>query len=213
MVSRLPLHLRSERALAEYFEGLKFSSESEGLGVESVNIVRAVGDMKELLEQRTERLRALEVAWSRYLGNPVPVEGPKAVFGYEATKEVERILEPHSVDEHPVGSHDPDRGNGNGTGRLVDFGDDERDSLDEDERDLEARLLNPSRPHILNPSRARPQFRPTIFSKRVDALDWYAEQFRAADELVKKRRKGKFRPTGVAFVTFETLAAAVSSCL
>ena len=65
MVTALPPHLRSERALAEYFEGIKLgaSGESEGLSVESVTVVRAVGGMKELLERRTKTLRTLEVAW------------------------------------------------------------------------------------------------------------------------------------------------------
>lgn len=222
MVTALPPHLRSERALAEYFEGIKLgaSGESEGLSVESVTVVRAVGGMKELLERRTKTLRALEVAWSRYLGNPVPVEGPKAVFGYNPSVEVERIVEPTvSRDEDDEDDHDengsPVEGrNGTPEGRLVDIeggGRPSRGPLEDPlEDDLEARLLTPTRATIINPSRKRPKLRTTWFGRKVDALDWYAEQFRLADEDVKTRRQGKFRPTGVAFVTFESLAAAVS---
>ncbi|KWU44595.1 DUF221-domain-containing protein, partial [Rhodotorula sp. JG-1b] len=160
MVTSLPPHLRSERALADYFEKRRSGSSAveSGLAVESVVVTRAIGSMRELLERRTRALTTLEEAWSKYLGNPVPVEGKKAM----------------------------------------------RDSDD----DLEARLLSPARPSIVNPSRKRPRIRPHWFTTKVDALDYYAEQFRRADEAVRRRRKGKFRPTGVAFVTFQTMAAA-----
>ncbi|KAK4703754.1 calcium permeable stress-gated cation channel, partial [Phenoliferia sp. Uapishka_3] len=220
MVTALPPHLRSERALAEYFEGIHLgaSGDSEGLSVESVTVVRAVGGMKELLEQRTKALRDLEIAWSRYLGNPVPIEGPKAVFGYIPAAEVERINEESpspSVEEDDVQdtTSPMDLRSGGREGRLVEIDGEGTESrggplATPNEDDLEARLLTPSRATIINPSRKRPTFRPTWFGKKVDALDWYAEKFRSADELVRKRRQGKFRPTGVAFITFESLAAA-----
>ncbi|KPV72603.1 uncharacterized protein RHOBADRAFT_29756 [Rhodotorula graminis WP1] len=167
MVTSLPPHLRSERALADYFEGLQLgpastSSSSRGgggLAVESVVVTRATGSMRELLERRTRALVTLEQAWAKYLGNP-------------------------DDEEETDGAR--------------------RDADD----DLEARLLSPSRPTIVNPARKRPTLRPHWFAKKVDALDHYAEQFRRADEAVRKRRRGKFRPTGVAFVTFQTIAAA-----
>lgn len=231
MVTSLPAHLRSERALAEYFEGIHLGLEGDsgGLGVESVVVVRAVGGMKELLERRTFELRRLEKAWCDWLGNPVKRMGKKAVFGYEPSKEVGRILEENdSGDTTPV---EQERTNGMGrNGRLVDIDDEEDVSrfeslarqnklivsldsiLQELDDDLEANLLKPasSRSKIINESKPRPTIRPSWFGKKVDALDYYAEQFRKSDEVVKTRRKGKFRPTGVAFVTFESLAAAVS---
>ena len=63
MVTRLPPHLRGEKALAEYFENM-------GLSVESVSICREVDSLKELLDRRTEALMKLERAWTKYLGNP-----------------------------------------------------------------------------------------------------------------------------------------------
>lgn len=221
MVTALPPHLRSERALAEYFEGIHLgaSGGSEGLTIESVTVVRAVGGMKELLERRTRALKTLEVAWCRYLGNPVPVEGPKAVFGYVPTVEVERIMEPATQEEDGDQAEREEHAGANGVreGRLVDAEEGERSArgpLDNpDDDDLEARLLTPTRATIINPSRKRPTLRTRWFGPKVDALDFYAEQFRLADDDVKRRRKGKFRPTGVAFVTFESLAAAVRSPL
>lgn len=120
MVSALPPHLRSERALAEYFEGIHIGLEGDvgGLGVESVVVVRAVGGMKELLERRTRALRTLEKAWCDWLGNPVMNHGTNAVFGYESTKEVERILDPEGKGS---GDSTPAAGGSNGVGRLVDL--------------------------------------------------------------------------------------------
>ncbi|BGP55728.1 hypothetical protein JCM8202v2_003335 [Rhodotorula sphaerocarpa] len=230
MVTSLPRHLRSERALADYFESIQLGPRPPpetldrpgspgpvpGLAVESVVVARAIGSMRQLLERRTRALMTLEVAWCDYLGNPVPVEGKKAVFGYERDAEVEAILHgptestrPSSTDARPNPSQPR-------TGRLVDVETEEEGADAETsegargdpEEDLEARLLTPARPAIVNPARKRPRIRPHWFTKKVDALDYYAEQFRLADEAVRRRRKGKFRPTGVAFVTFQTMAAA-----
>ncbi|GAA5962187.1 hypothetical protein JCM8115_006622 [Rhodotorula mucilaginosa] len=229
MVTSLPPHLRSERALADYFESLQLGPRAPaadrsgsaavvpGLAVESVVVTRAIGSMRELLERRTRALTTLEEAWSKYLGNPVPVEGKKAVFGYERDLEVEAIL------HGPVDAGPSAAGSNGGatsstepaTARLVDVDDEDHDHVGGDstemrdpDDDLEARLLSPARPSIVNPSRKRPRIRPHWFTKKVDALDYYTEQFRRADEAVRRRRKGKFRPTGVAFVTFQTMAAA-----
>lgn len=200
MCTNLPPHLRSERALAEYFEGIHLGDAegSSGLGVESVTVTRAVGSMTELLDKRTKALRKLEEAWSKYLGNPVTVDGPLSVSGYQPSVEVERILEPgNSPPPSPTEREAPSSSESiNGrTGRLIDVDDGGRDNqdLDDDDADLEARLLTPSRPSVVNPRRRRPMLRPGWLRKKVDALDYYAEQFRLADEEVKRRRKGRFR--------------------
>ncbi|KAK2460006.1 hypothetical protein APHAL10511_008012 [Amanita phalloides] len=67
LVTDLPLHLQGERPLAEYFENM-------GLAVESVNVCREVGSLKELLDMRTVALLELERAWVKYVGNPSTVE-------------------------------------------------------------------------------------------------------------------------------------------
>ncbi|PCH41949.1 DUF221-domain-containing protein [Wolfiporia cocos MD-104 SS10] len=67
MVSRLPAHLRGDRALAEYFEAM-------GLTVESVSVVREVGVLKALLDARTQALLRLEKAWVKYVGNPSVID-------------------------------------------------------------------------------------------------------------------------------------------
>ncbi|KAH7890363.1 hypothetical protein F5I97DRAFT_16920 [Phlebopus sp. FC_14] len=67
MVTSLPPYLRSERALAEYFENM-------GLSVESVSVCREITTLKILLDQRTRALLELESAWTKYVGNPSVVE-------------------------------------------------------------------------------------------------------------------------------------------
>ncbi|KAH9943319.1 uncharacterized protein BXZ73DRAFT_40317 [Epithele typhae] len=62
---------------------------------------------------------------------------------------------------------------------------------------------------LVLPNRKRPTIRPGWFSRKVDAIEYYEDKFREADELVKKRRRmGRFKPTHVAFVTFEKMSSA-----
>lgn len=154
MVTQLPQHLQSERALAEYFEHM-------GLSVESVSVCREVDSLQELLNFRTRALLKLESAWVNYLGNPsraVPVDS---------------VTQP-----------------------LV---------------DLDSGAVEDQRNRLVVPNRKRPTIRPGWFKSKVDALEYLEEQFKEADELVKKRRQsGKFKATHVAFVTFEKMSSAVS---
>ncbi|GAA6046727.1 hypothetical protein JCM3770_003137 [Rhodotorula araucariae] len=220
MVTALPPHLRSERALADYFEAIQLGPADPtgardsggvaagGLAVESVVVTRATGSMRELLERRTRALVTLEQAWAKYLGNPVPSDGSKAVFGYDRDREADAIIHGPAELSADTSVTEEQRGVGR-SGRLVDVDDGEDEEGDREQGDeLEAQLVSSARPTIVNPARKRPTLRPHWFGKKVDALDHYAEVFRRADEAVKKRRRGKFRPTGVAFVTFQTIAAA-----
>ena len=61
-ISRLPLHLRSERALADYWDNM-----GEGMIVESISVARQVTGLEELLVKRTEALQRLELAWTKYV--------------------------------------------------------------------------------------------------------------------------------------------------
>ncbi|KAI0638316.1 DUF221-domain-containing protein [Trametes polyzona] len=62
---------------------------------------------------------------------------------------------------------------------------------------------------LVLPNRKRPTVRPGWFKRKVDALEYYEQKFREADELVKKRRRsGRFKATHVAFVTFEKMSSA-----
>ncbi|KAG9047641.1 hypothetical protein FS837_001834 [Tulasnella sp. UAMH 9824] len=155
MVTNLPNHLQGERALAVYFENMN-------LPVESVNVVREVGGLKDLIDKRTQILLELESHWTNYVGNP-----------------------------STVAEYDPSQNVRTDTTLLVDV-------------DSEAQ-----RNRLVIPHRPRPTLRPGWFKKRVDALECLEAKFRAVDEQVlKKRKTGKFKSTHVAFVTFETMSSA-----
>ena len=186
LITRLPPHLRSERALAEYFEDM-------GLSVEAVSIARQVGELEDLIAQRTTALQILEAAWTKYLGNPV-----KLADGYDREREVRAILDV-DADVSPNDSPRPTGAfeNGDAAGQGA---------------DVEDHPLLLHQPFSL-PGRRRPTIRvggpPVPFcSRKVDALEHYATEFRRADDAVRERRRGRFRPTQVAFVTFETLSSA-----
>jgi hypothetical protein len=67
-----------------------------------------------------------------------------------------------------------------------------------------------SQARLVVPHRTRPTLRPGWFKFKVDALEFLEAEFKKADELVKeRRRKGKFRAAGSAFVTFEKMSSAV----
>ena len=158
MVTHLPPHLQSEPALAEYFEQMD-------LAVESVNVCREVGSLKNLLDVRTQALLKLESAWVDYLGNPSQVAPSRSI-----------------------------RSN------LIDVDD--------------AASIESQPEQLVLPNRKRPTIRPRWFTRKVDAIEYYEEKFREADELVKKRRRtGRFKPTHVAFVTFEKMSGAVRNSL
>ncbi|KAG8895082.1 hypothetical protein FRC00_008038 [Tulasnella sp. 408] len=155
MVTNLPNHLQGERALAVYFENMN-------LPVESVNVVREVGGLKDLIDKRTQILLELESHWTNYVGNP-----------------------------STVAEYDPSQNVRTDTTMLVDV-------------DSEAQ-----RNRLVIPHRPRPTLRPGWFKKRVDALECLEAKFREVDEQVlKKRKTGKFKSTHVAFVTFETMSSA-----
>lgn len=160
MVTNLPSHLQGERTLAEYFENMN-------LPVESVSVVREIGNLKDLIDKRTEILLELEAAWTNYVGNPSTVE-----------------------------AYDPSQNVRDDTTNLLD-------------RDTEA-----GRNRLVVPHKPRPTIRKSFFGRKVDALEHLEAQFRDVDDQVlKKRRSGKFKATHVAFVTFETMSSAVGDSM
>lgn len=190
LLQNIPPHLQQDRLLGEYFQKLN-------LDVESVSVVRQVGRLADLLQERTLKLRQLETAWSKFLGNPTRLPD------YNRETETAKILQGTGPVTPPASLSRAT------TGQLI-----EHDAAHEAHEDLEAARRAPSpRPfpssgQLEIPGKKRPTVRPGWFSKSVDALDYYRDQFLQADEVVRKARKGKFRPTGVAFVTFESAAAA-----
>lgn len=111
----------------------------------------------------------------------------------EALLKLERAWVSYVGNPSTVEEYDPE---GNGITLLVDT-------------DIEGG--QPTQNRLVVPHRTRPTLRPGWFQPKVDALEYLEAKFKEADELVKKKRRlGKFKPTGAAFVTFEKMSSAVS---
>ncbi|KAI0730386.1 late exocytosis, associated with Golgi transport-domain-containing protein [Fomitopsis betulina] len=75
--------------------------------------------------------------------------------------------------------------------------------------DTDAASIESQPEQLVLPNRKRPTVQPGWFRRKVDALEYYEQKFREADELVKKRRhSGRFKASHIAFVTFEKMSSA-----
>lgn len=156
----------------------------EHMAVESVSVGRQVGSLAARLSDRTSKLRQLEEAWSQYLGNPPAAK----ITGYRREDVVARITQRDQPSERPWPLIDhPPAENGHA---------DAEESLEENKRDEPIK------------GKARPTKRIGWTFRKVDLLDHLAEAYREADQAVRQRRRGRFHPTELAFVTFETMGAA-----
>jgi len=177
-----------------------------GLKVESASVGRSVGSLQNLLEDRTRKLMALETAWTKYVGNPVSKEALQA--GYDRDALTRDII--FSEDGRPEGAEQ---------GYNIRMSEDDRlagtsplasptTPAPHDHDDPEAPLVD-TKHHFEIANKKRPTHRPRLITnEKVDLLDHLARQYRTADEAVKRRRKGRFRPANIAFVTFEDIGSA-----
>lgn len=205
LISKLPPHLRSERALAEYWENIGNGGGGVGMGVEGVSVGRDVDVVRDLLEKRTKALRKLELEWTKYAGNPVKVDtngdggrngkgksSKGTAEGYDRQKEVKQILNPGMEvaegqgrngqhDGETNGNADPQRGDIE-SGLVQDGGRDGLDTVvEEGGEDEESRLLPPPPKTFTINGKKRPTTRLGLWGKKVDKLDYLAEQFREAE--------------------------------
>ena len=202
LVSNVPQHLRGDKVLADYFEACNWA-------VESVSVCREVEPLRRVLERRTDALLNLEKAWADWVDNPA-----KGVTGYDPNMYNERNKVARSLTASPQRTteslipaleenEDQDRdqpGRSQSTSSSV--------SQVTGSRDPEIGADDHCHVHTTRP---RPTFRPRWFGAKVDAIEFWEKKFRAADDKVRQlRKKGKFDATHVAFVTFESVADAVS---
>jgi len=147
--------------------------------VESVTLCKNWRELDELIVHRNGVLRKLEEAWTVYLGH----------------RTIERNLESLPISQPaPPG---PDV------------------NLDDENDDVATRrqLLSSNRQARTAPyARVRPKTsihygRFNLHSKQVDAIDYYEEKLRVADERIRELRKKDFSPTPLAFVTMDSVAA------
>lgn len=178
--------------------------------VESVGVGRRVSGLRRLLEDRTAKLLELEAAWMNYVGNPVSKKAMES--GYNRDEIAKQITE--SREGREEGAHNAERSrlqDEDVTGRLVATTPPQTPGSGEGEN---ARLDDPERQagttaRFEIDGKKRPTFRTRLLTNtKADLLDHLAHQYRVADEAVRKRRAGRFKPTNVAFVTFKDLADA-----
>jgi hypothetical protein len=192
LVTNVPAHLRGDKALADYFEGMSWP-------VESVSVCRDVTKLKELLDERTNALLKLEAAWTTFVGNPA-----KKTKGYDPdiysgpTRSSPLTASPQQAHEPLIPGLDaPSNDTSNGDVEQS-----------QPASDLESNVLSPS--HDVQGERPRPRYRPKWFGASVDAIAHWEERFRNADDNVRAMRKtGQFGATHAAFVTFEDVKDAV----
>lgn len=177
--------------------------------VESVSVGRNVGSLQNLLEDRTRKLLALEIAWMKYVGNPVSKAALQA--GYDRDALTREII--YDEDGRPEGAEQ---------GYNLRMSEDDRlagisplGSLsaqvanEEEQQDDPEAPLTGSKQHFEIANKPRPTHRPRLITnEKVDLLDHLARQYRIADEAVTRRRKGRFKPANIAFVTFENIGSA-----
>ncbi len=148
--------------------------------VESITLCKDWSELDALMQDRANILRRLEEAWAVNL----------------KPRGVERNLETLPFAQPAPPEPLPPQDSGDESSALL--GEDVQDG-----RDL--------RPYIKN--------RPTtnirygflkLKSKKVDAIDYYEERLRQLDEKVKAVRQSEFKPTPLAFITMDSIAACVS---
>lgn len=180
-----------------------------GLKVESVSVGRNVGSLQNLLEDRTTKLLALETAWMKYVGNPVSKEALQSGYDRDAlTREI--IFDEDGRPEGAARGYNVRMSEDDllaGTSDIVSPTTPAPEDTTE-QSDLEAPPMG-TKDHFEIANKKRPTHRPRLITnEKVDLLDHLARQYRTADEAVKRRRKGRFRPANIAFVTFEDIGSA-----
>ncbi|KAA1112396.1 hypothetical protein PGTUg99_018016 [Puccinia graminis f. sp. tritici] len=195
IIENLPLHLQNDEALFEYFNDLlRFK-------VESVNVVRDVSGLVPLLSRRTKALINLEEAWAKWLGNPVRGE---AALNYHPEEELARIVY-HPRDDQTPNTDLTSSSNHNTSPRSP------ANPQDPTPFPVQPTLPHPSLKQLS--TLPRPTFRPYWFSrKKVRLIDHLTAEFQQADDLVRRRRKGKFRCHSIGFVTFKSFMDAQTLC-
>ncbi|KAI6841867.1 DUF221-domain-containing protein [Hortaea werneckii] len=160
-------------------ERIKEFIESLDIGkVESVMLCRVWKELDVAMTERKDILRRLEEAYTIHMG----------------FRRVERNLESLPVAQPPP------------PGPPV-------SSVTEEEQEESARLMGVSeQPHVAPYERARPKTTVRygwlkLQSRQVDAIDYYGEKLRQADDRIKDLRKQDFAPTPLAFVTMDSVAA------
>lgn len=220
VVTGIPQHLRSDQALAEYYENL-------GIGpVESCYVVREVQRLETMIKKRASALMKLEEAYAQYWGNPCRIPGydPDLILDdVEMYKKVLGLADKRDSSSSDSSS-DEDGAEGNEKSKTVK----KESTLVRRSKSAKKKLGNTTlfkglvEPTLgLAKTKAKSK-RPTVrigglwglFGKNGDAIEYYTKLFDDLDKIViERRRSPNYTMTNVAFVTFEHMSSAVSLLL
>lgn len=213
IVTGIPDRLRSDHALADYYENL-------GIGpVESCYVVRTIHRLNTMIKKRAQALINLEEAYAKYWGNPCRIPGYDPDRILDDVDMYKKVLD--LAEKRPDSSSDEEE-----EGYQLDENEKSEGSSSLKVKKLKKRkklgnttffkgLVEP-----MNIKKAAKSKRPTvrvggflgIGGKKVDAIEYYTKLFDDLDKIVTDRRSSpNFEMTNVAFVTFESMSSAVSN--
>lgn len=210
IVTGIPDHLRSDQALADYYENL-------GVGpVESCYVVRTIHRLNTMIKKRAQALINLEEAYAKYWGNPCRIAGYDPDRILDDVDMYKRVLD--LAEKRPDSSSDEE----------------EQDELDGEKSEegsstLKVKKLKKKKKlgnttffkglvEPMNLKKAAKSKRPLVRvggflgmgGKKVDAIEYYTKLFDDLDKIVMERRNSpNFEMTNVAFVTFESMSSAI----
>ncbi|OAA55756.1 hypothetical protein ISF_07861 [Cordyceps fumosorosea ARSEF 2679] len=160
---------------------LKAMIEKLGVGsVETVFLCREWKELDELVEERQRLLNRLETAWARYQDSQHPQNSDLPIPDNPGYSDDSRV---------PDTAREPDEEAGENWGLLQ---------------------SNPEQPHLLHGVRPQVVLGHGFLGLRrqkVDAIDYYEEKLRRADEKVVEARKQQYTPSDMALVTMDSVAA------
>ncbi|KAL9547183.1 hypothetical protein MBANPS3_006283 [Mucor bainieri] len=210
IVTGLPDRLRSDQALADYYENL-------GVGpVESCYVVRTVHRLNTMIKKRAQALINLEEAYAKYWGNPCRISGYDPDRILDDVDMYKRVLD--LAEKRPDSSSDEE----------------EEDELNAEKSEegsstLKVKKLKKKKKlgnttffkglvEPMNLKKTTKSKRPLVRvggflgmgGKKVDAIEYYTKLFDDLDKIVMQRRSSpNFEMTNVAFVTFESMSSAI----
>ncbi|GAN04213.1 DUF221-domain-containing protein [Mucor ambiguus] len=211
IVTGIPDRLRSDQALADYYENL-------GVGpVESCYVVRTVHRLNTMIKKRAQALINLEEAYAKYWGNPCRISGYDPDRILDDVDMYKRVLD--LAEKRPDSSSDEEEE------------EDENDAekSEEGSSTLKVKKLKKKKKlgnttffkglvEPMNLKKTTKSKRPLVRvggflgmgGKKVDAIEYYTKLFDDLDKIVMERRSSpNFEMTNVAFVTFESMSSAI----
>ncbi|CAO3590036.1 unnamed protein product [Absidia cylindrospora] len=207
IVTGLPDELRTDQALADYFENL-------GIGmVVSCHVVRHVKKLGHILRKRARALDKLEESYVKYWGNPCRITNytpGQIVQDAQTIRDQPKLEGQHTPDQDQIymnsaGEVSPDDSIQHRLHKMEDRQD--------NTNSYRTKTTNTTNNQIHLQIHPRPQIRMGLlgfFGEKVDAIDYYTKEFDYWDKMaIEARESPQFDMTSVGFVTFENMASAL----